>query len=72
VFTGTRPSKPLERVINSRGGKVTSGVSKKTTILVVKSLAGKETKKIKDARTNGTRVLELSEFLETYKLTGYV
>lgn len=40
-FTGCRPSKELESEINSEGGEVVSGVSSKTTILVVKDMGEK-------------------------------
>jgi NAD-dependent DNA ligase len=69
VFTGCRADAPLQRNIERKGGRVVSAVSKKTTILVVKDLEGKETVKMRDARANGAKVMAFSDFLTTYGLT---
>jgi NAD-dependent DNA ligase len=64
VLSGFR-SKELEDAITARGGRVTSAISGKTTILVVKTLGtgkGKEAK----ASEMGIRVLDLASFKQQY------
>jgi NAD-dependent DNA ligase len=62
VFTGVR-SKEVEGFVTSHGGKVSSSVTKKTTVLVVKSLEGdKESSKYKQAKELGIKVLTLEAF----------
>jgi len=65
VFTGFR-DKELETGVVSRGGKMSSSVSKNTSILVVSSREGKPSGKVKDAEKNGVEVLTKSEFISKY------
>lgn len=66
VFSGTRPSTELRDQIESRKGRITSAVSKKTTILVVKNVNQKMTGKMKEAFDNGARVVSKEQFIEEY------
>lgn len=61
VFTGVR-DKAVEDFVTANGGKVGSGVNKKTTIVVTKSLEGKATGKIKDAIDMNIPVVTLEQF----------
>lgn len=61
VFTGVR-DKAVEEFVTKNGGKVGSGVNKKTTIVVTKSLDGKATGKIKDAMDLNIPVVTLEQF----------
>ncbi len=62
-FTGCRPTKELELSIKQQGGEVVSGVSKNTTILVVKDLsdATLSSSKAKKAKELGIKILKLSD-----------
>jgi len=60
VFTGVR-DKDLEKVVQCNGGEVSSGVSSKTTYLVVKDKT-KSSSKIKKAEKLGVPIMELEEF----------
>jgi DNA ligase (NAD+) len=59
VFTGVR-SPEFEKVIESRGGKISGSVSKSTTHLVVK-VVGSGSSKEKKAIELGIKVLTLSD-----------
>jgi DNA ligase (NAD+) len=59
-FTGFR-NKEWEKMIQENGGSVVDGVSKKTTILVVKDLSSTPSK-MKRAQELGTRVMSSVEF----------
>lgn len=59
-FTGVRDN-DLEREIKDGGGKIVSGVSKKTTHLVVSDIL-LETGKTRKAREYGTKILTLEDF----------
>lgn len=61
VFTGVR-DKAVETFVEMNGGRVGSSVNKKTTILVVKTLDGKETGKVKEAKDLGVPILTLEQF----------
>lgn len=61
VFTGFR-DKILEEKIKKNGGEVQSGISKKTTHLIIKDSSSKSTKTEK-AEKMGIEILTLQEFL---------
>ena len=65
VFSGFRDKK-LEDEVVARGGKVTTSVSRNTSVLVVPSKAGKPSGKIKKALELGVTVLEKLEFIDIY------
>lgn len=65
VFTGFRDKK-LEEEVVARGGKITTSVSKNTTVLVVSSKAGKPSGKMKKALDLGVEVLDKQEFIDKY------
>ena len=64
VFTGMR-DKELEAEIESRGGKIGSSVSKKTTVVVAKDPSD-ETGKVKTAKELGVEVLDFETFKKKY------
>jgi NAD-dependent DNA ligase len=59
VFTGIR-RKDLEQIIESKGGKIGSGVSKNTTVLVMKE-KGSGSSKEKKAEELGIRIVTVEE-----------
>jgi DNA ligase (NAD+) len=59
VFTGVRRA-DLESIIESRGGKIGSGVSKNTTHLVMKSV-GSGSSKEKKAQDLGVKIITVDE-----------
>lgn len=63
-FTGIR-SKELENVIESRGGKVASSITKEVTHLVAKDPNGKSTK-LDKARKSGIEVISLQDAQERW------
>ena len=65
VFTGFRDKK-LEEDVVSRGGKVTTSISKNTSVLVVDSKEGKPSGKRKKALELGVEVLTKQEFIRKY------
>jgi NAD-dependent DNA ligase len=64
VFTGMR-DKELEAEIESRGGKIGSTVSKKTTVVVAKDPSD-ETGKVKTAKEVGIKVVDFETFRKEY------
>lgn len=64
VFTGMR-DKDLEAEIESRGGKIGSSVSKKTSVVVAKD-PSEETGKVKTAKDLGVKVVSFEEFKKSY------
>jgi NAD-dependent DNA ligase len=66
VFTGFR-SKVLEEFITSRGGSVTTAVSKNTTLLIRKD-DEEESSKITKANELNIKIMKLSEFENTYNI----
>ena len=71
VFSGVRPDsvqirpgETLETIMLSQGAKFGSGVSKKTTLLIVKE-EGEETKKVRDAHKNNVPIVTLAEFINS-------
>lgn len=66
VCTGWRISSNLEKCINKRGAKVSSGVSGLTTLLVTK--IDKTTDKTKKALDKGVSVMTKDQFLKEYGL----
>lgn len=67
VFSGTRADSTMQRKIEKLGGRITSAVSNKTTILVVKDTS-KVTDKVKKAQERGTRVISLDDFVSEFNL----
>jgi len=66
VFSGFR-DKDLEANIKSRGGKVTTAVSKNTTFLVLKDLSPENMKgKAQDAQAKGVKLISREDFITTY------
>jgi len=61
-FTGCRPSKELEKEIQSQGGEVVSGVSSKTTTLVVKDMSDKtlSSSKAQKAKEFGIKIVTIN------------
>ena len=64
VFTGVR-DKDLEAIIESRGGKITTSVSKNTSVVVAKD-PNEESGKITKAKELGIPVMTLEKFKTTY------
>ena len=64
VFTGVR-DKALEAEIESRGGKVSTSVSKNTTVVVAKD-PDEDSGKIKTAKGLGVPVVSLEQFRKEY------
>lgn len=64
VFTGMR-DKDLEAEIESRGGKIGSSVSKKTTVVVAKD-PSEDSGKVKTAKELGIEVLDFETFKKKY------
>lgn len=64
VFTGMR-DKDLETEIESRGGKVSTSVSKKTTVVVAKDPSD-ETGKVKTAKDLGVKVVDFETFRKSF------
>lgn len=65
VFTGCRPDVLMERNINRNGGKVSSTVSNKTTMLIVKDIK-KITSKITQAQQKGIKIVDWTTFTEKW------
>jgi DNA ligase (NAD+) len=67
VFSGTRPERypGLRDEIEGRGGKISTGVSGRTTILVVKD-KNQLTGKMRDAEAKGTKIMSVEEFMDEY------
>ena len=65
-FTGIRDS-ILEGLIKGNGGEVVSGVSKKTTHLIVEDKDSKSSKAVK-ARQNGIPIMTIDEFKTQFNL----
>ena len=59
MFTGVRRP-DLEQIIESRGGKIGSGVSKNTTHLVMKSV-GSGSSKEKKAQELGVKIITVEQ-----------
>ena len=64
VFTGVR-DKELEAVIEARGGKVSTSVSKNTTVVVAKD-PNEDSGKIKTAKGLGLPVVTIEKFKQDY------
>lgn len=68
VFSGFR-DQTLERLIGEKGGRVTTGVSGKTTLLVLKDLSPKNLKsKALDAQKRGVALISKEDFVKKYGL----
>lgn len=65
VFTGFRDKK-LEEQVEVRGGKMTSSISKNTSILVVASLGKNPSGKLKKALDLGIKVIQKEDFIHEY------
>lgn len=66
VFTGFR-NKELEDYIAARGGEISSGVSKKTTLVVCKDL-NEDSSKIKKAKELGVPLAQVDDFIKSHKI----
>lgn len=66
VFTGFR-NKELEEYIAARGGEVSGGVSKKTTLVVCKDL-DEDSSKIKKAKELGVPLAQVDDFIRSHKI----
>jgi NAD-dependent DNA ligase len=64
-FTGCRPNEELTAQIVSQGGEIASGVSKKTTLLVVKDLESQVSNKAQAAKKLGIKVIDFGTFKRT-------
>lgn len=64
-FTGCRPSKDMEKKIQQQGGEVVSGVSKNTTMLVVKDMSEStlSSNKALNAKKLGIKIVEIKSLL---------
>ena len=60
-FTGCRPTKEQEQEIQRQGGEIVSGVTKKTTHLVVKDTTSSSSK-TQAAKSLGIEIITLKEF----------
>lgn len=69
VFTGVR-DKALEDYLEANGATVSSGISGKTTTLIVKSTDGKETSKVQKARDLGVKVVTIGDFKKQINFSG--
>jgi NAD-dependent DNA ligase len=67
VLSGFRDKK-LEESIVLRGGKVTTSVSKQTSLLVVSSKSEKSSGKVAKALEIGVNVIDREEFLSKFIL----
>jgi cobalamin biosynthesis protein CobT len=68
VFAGTRATDALKKQIEEKGGHVHIGLTKKTTLLVVKETA-RGSKTLAEARAKGIAEKSLEDFLATYSLS---
>jgi hypothetical protein len=68
VFTGFRNNE-LKYMIMSKGGMVSSAASGKTTHVLIKNLAAKESRSIQVAKSFGIPIMTVDEFLATYMPT---
>jgi NAD-dependent DNA ligase len=66
VFTGFR-NKEWEKIIEEEGGKISSAVSSKTSIVVCKDL-DEQSSKIEKAKTLNIKLVTIDEFEKLYKL----
>lgn len=66
VFTGFR-NKDLEEYIAARGGEISSGVSKKTTIVVCKDIE-EDSSKTKKAKELGVPLIQVDDFMRSNKI----
>lgn len=62
-FTGCRPTKEQEQEIQSQGGEIVSGVSNKTTHLVVKD-SSSTSSKMQKAKSLGVTIITLKELFK--------
>jgi DNA-binding NtrC family response regulator len=68
VMSGFR-DKLLEEFITSNGGEISSGVSKNTTILIIKDESIRDTGKASKAKELGVKVHTIDSFNKEYKLS---
>ena len=68
VFTGFR-DKHLEEYIVKNGGKVTTSVSKNTTVLIHADDADTSSSKFKKAEDVGVKIMSKSQFIKHYKIS---
>lgn len=65
VFTGVR-DKDLERKIEDNGGKISSSVSKNTTLLIHADDDDKSSSKYKKAKSLNIKTISITEFKKKY------
>lgn len=65
VFTGIRPDKTLEQKIIKFGGKITSAISGKTTMLITKGKDELSTKE-KKAQEKGIKIMKYDDFISEF------
>jgi NAD-dependent DNA ligase len=61
--------KVLEELITSNGGEISSGVSKNTSILIIKDESIRDTGKASKAKELGVKVHTIDSFNKEYKLS---
>lgn len=66
AFTGFRDA-ALEALIKARGGEISTGVTKNTTLVITKD-TDKESSKLVKAREMGIKILRLTDFLKEYQI----
>ncbi len=66
VMSGFR-DKELEELITTNGGEISSGVSKNTSILVIKDESSRDTGKALKASELGVKIYTLDEFINKFK-----
>jgi len=67
VISGFRDA-DLEKIITNNGGELSSGVSKNTTILIIKDESISGTGKVIKAKELGVKIYTVDEFYSKYKL----
>jgi NAD-dependent DNA ligase len=67
VFTGFR-NDALEKYIKSRGGSVSTSVSKSTAALLRKDGKDKDSSKVQKAEGLGVKIVNVNDFIEQYNI----
>lgn len=67
IFTGFR-SKELEKIIENNGGKITTSISKNTTLVVAEDI-NESGSKLQKARDIGIKIISKSDFIKDHKIT---
>jgi NAD-dependent DNA ligase len=64
VFTGVRNAE-MEDAINNGGGKIGSGITGKTTLVVAKDI-NESSSKLNTAREKGIQIMSIDDFAKKY------